>query len=369
MMTDSTETKKTLHPWMRVGIALLLMLCALSAVFYLYKYWSINRDVQSTDNAYVKGDLSYVTSKISGYVVKVNVTDNQKVKAGQVLAEIDKTDYLSAVEQAQAKIAAVTASQHELEEKIKLAQEQINISKAEIAAVEAAQRRAENHLKRTKELVNIGGMSQREYDEAVEDQIDQTTNVHIAKVKIRESEQNIHVLQAQRETLLAELNAAKASLTQANNNLKATQLIAPRDGTVVSRKVREGEYVSVGKNLIIVAPLSNLWIEANLKETQISKLSPGDQVYFTVDAIPGKKFYGTLDSISRSSGSDLALLPADNATGNFTKIVRRFPVKIVFDPHQKDIEKIAIGMSILVDLQAKLHEKNNYSLRLKIRDS
>ncbi|HCA5042778.1 TPA: HlyD family secretion protein [Acinetobacter baumannii] len=361
MMTESTETKKALNPWVRVGIALLLMLCALSVVFYLYKYWSINRDVQSTDNAYVKGDLSYITSKISGYVVKVNVTDNQKVKAGQVLAEIDKTDYLSAVDQAQAKIAAVTASQHELEEKIKLAQEQINISKAEIAAAEAAQHRAANHLKRTKELVNIGGMSQREYDEAVEDQVDQSTNVNVAKVKIRESEQNIHVLQAQRETLLAELTAAKASLTQADNNLKATQLVAPRDGTVVSRKVREGEYVSVGKNLIVVAPMSNLWIEANLKETQLSKLSPGDQVYFTIDAIPGQKFCGTLDSISRSSGSDLALLPADNATGNFTKIVRRFPVKIAFNPNQEGMDKIAIGMSALVDLKVKTQIEKCYS--------
>ncbi|MFL9557248.1 HlyD family secretion protein [Acinetobacter baumannii] len=360
-MTDSTETKKTLHPWIRVGIALLLMLCTLCTVFYLYKYWSVNRDVQSTDNAYVKGDLSYITSKISGYVVKVNVTDNERVKAGQVLAEIDKTDYQSAVEQAQAKIAAVIAGQHELEEKIKLAKEQINISKAEIAAVEAAQRRAENHLKRTRELVNIGGMSQREYDEAVEDHIDQSTNVNVAKVKIREAEQNIHVLHAQQETLLAELKAAKANLTQANNNLKATQLITPRDGTVVSRKVKEGEYVSVGKNMIVVAPVSNLWIEANLKETQLFKLSPGDQVYFTIDAIPGKKFCGTLDSISRSSGSDLALLPADNATGNFTKIVRRFPVKIMFNPHQEGIDKIAIGMSAMVDLKAGIQTKKCYN--------
>jgi membrane fusion protein (multidrug efflux system) len=141
-------------------------------------------------------------------------------------------------------------------------------------------------------------------------------------------------------------------LAQAENNLKATQLVAPRDGVVVSRKVREGEYVSVAKNLMVIAPETNLWIEANLKETQLSKLAKGDQVYFSVDAIPNQKFCGTLDSISRSSGSDLALLPADNATGNFTKIVRRFPVKIVYNPQQKGLEKLAIGMSVIVDLKA-----------------
>ncbi|MEG0487472.1 MAG: HlyD family secretion protein [Acinetobacter sp.] len=352
-----TESKKLVRPWMRVIIAFVLMMGILSLVFYIYNYWSVNSQTQTSDNAYVKGDLSYITSKVSGYVVKVNVVDNQKVKAGQVLAEIDQTDYLSAVDQAKAKIAEIEASQHELEEKIKLAKEQINISKAEIVAAEATQRRANNYLKRTEDLVNIGGISKSEHDKAIEDQAGQTANLNVAKVKIRESEQSIHVLEAQRATLKAALSAAYANLTQTENNLKATQLLAPRDGTIVSRKVREGEYITAAKSLMVVAPSTNLWIEANLKETQLSKLAPGDKVYFSVDAIPSKKFCGTLDSISRSSGSDLALLPADNATGNFTKIVRRFPVKIIFDPQQKGIENLAIGMSVIVDLKANTQAK------------
>lgn len=346
------ESEKIVRPWLRVLIAFVLMVSLLSVVFYIYNSWSVNSKTQTSDNAYVKGDLTYITNKVGGYVVKVNVVDNQKVSAGQVLAEIDPTDYESAVRQAKAKIAETVAIQHELEEKIKLAKEQINISKAEITAAEATQRRATNYLKRTEDLVNIGGISKSDYDKAVEDQIGQAANVNVAKVKIREAEQNIHVLQAQRDTLRASLSAAQASLAQAENNLKATQLVAPRDGVVVSRKVREGEYVSAAKNLMVIAPETNLWIEANLKETQLSKLAKGDQVYFSVDAIPNQKFCGSLDSISRSSGSDLALLPADNATGNFTKIVRRFPVKIVYDPQQKGLEKLAIGMSVIVDLKA-----------------
>lgn len=346
------ESEKIVRPWLRVLIAFVLMVSLLSVVFYIYNSWSVNSKTQTSDNAYVKGDLTYITNKVGGYVVKVNVMDNQKVTAGQVLAEIDPTDYESAVHQAKAKIAETVAIQHELEEKIKLAKEQINISKAEITAAEATQRRATNYLKRTEDLVNIGGISKSDYDKAIEDQIGQAANVNVAKVKIREAEQNIHVLQAQRGTLQASLSAAQASLIQAENNLKATQLVAPRDGVVVSRKVREGEYVSAAKNLMVIAPETNLWIEANLKETQLSKLAKGDQVYFSVDAIPNQKFCGTLDSISRSSGSDLALLPADNATGNFTKIVRRFPVKIVYDPQQKGLEKLAIGMSVIVDLKA-----------------
>ena len=346
------ESEKIVRPWLRVLIAFVLMVSLLSLIFYIYNSWSVNSKTQTSDNAYVKGDLTYITSKVGGYMVKVNVVDNQKVSAGQVLAEIDPTDYVSGVNQAKAKIAEIVAVQHELEEKIKLAKEKINISKAEITAAEATQRRAANYLKRTEDLVNIGGISKSDYDKAVEDQIGQAANVNVAKVKIREAEQNIHVLQAQRGTLQASLSAAQANLAQAENNLKATQLVAPRDGVVVSRKVREGEYVSVAKNLMVIAPETNLWIEANLKETQLSKLAKGDQVYFSVDAIPNQKFCSTLDSISRSSGSDLALLPADNATGNFTKIVRRFPVKIVYNPQQKGLEKLAIGMSVIVDLKA-----------------
>lgn len=352
-----TESKKIVRPWMRVIIAFIIMLCILSLVFYIYNHWSVNSKTQTSDNAYVKGDLSYITSKVSGYVVKVNVVDNQQVKAGQVLAEIDQTDYLSDVDQAKAKIAGIEASQHELEEKIKLAKEQINISKAEISAAEATRNRANNYLKRTENLVGIGGISKSEYDKAVEDQVGQTANLNVAQVKIRESEQSIHVLQAQRATLTASLAAAQANLTQAENNLKATKLVAPRDGSIVSRKIHEGEYVTAAKSLMVVAPSSNLWIEANLKETQLSKLAAGDNVYFTVDAIPSKKFCGTLQSISRSSGSDLALLPADNATGNFTKIVRRFPVKIIFDPKQQGMENLAIGMSVVVDLKANTQGK------------
>lgn len=351
-MSESVEKKVVIRPWMRVLVAFVVMMAVMMLVLYIYKNWSTHRQTQTTDNAYVKGDLGYITSKISGYVVKVNVTDNQMVKVGQVLAEIDQTDYVSAKEQAQAKIEAIHASQQELEEKIKLAQTQIKIAKTEISAADASKQRAASYLKRTQALVNIGGISQSDFDKAKEDLIAQQTNADIAKVKIQESEQNIKVLQAQRASLIAELSAAEAGLRHSENDLKATQLIAPREGTVVSRKVREGEYVSVGKSLFVIAPSDHLWIEANLKETQLSKLSKGDQVHFSVDAIPDYKFCGTLDSISRSSGSDLALLPADNATGNFTKIVRRFPVKIIFNPQQKGLEKLAIGMSVIVDLKA-----------------
>ncbi|MPW45545.1 HlyD family secretion protein [Acinetobacter guerrae] len=352
MTTETIQSKRPFRPWLRVVIALVVMFALFAAVYYVYFYWSVSKNSQSSDNAYVKGDLTYIANKVSGYVTKVNVSDNQHVQAGQVLAEIDATDYQSAVDQAQAKILEIEASQHELEEKIKLAQDQVEISRAEIAVSKAAQLRADNHLKRTKELAAIGGMSKSEYDKAVEDTVSEATSVNVSNIKIKEAQQNIEVLKAQSVSLKASLVAAKANLAQTQNNLSATKLVAPREGTVVSRKVREGEFVSVGKNLIVVAPATQLWIEANLKETQLSKLTAGDRVEFSLDAIPHQTFCGKIDSISRSSGAELALLPADNATGNFTKIVRRFPVKISFDPQQKGLEKIAIGMSAIVNLEA-----------------
>ena len=358
MTTETIQSKRPFRPWVRVVIALVVMFALFAVVYFLYSYWSVSKNSQSSDNAYVKGDLTYISNKVSGYVTKVNVTDNQHIQAGQVLAEIDATDYQSAVDQAQAKILEIEASLHELEERIKLAQDQVEISKAEIAVSKAAQLRADNHLKRTKELAAIGGMSKSEYDKAVEDTVSQASSVDVSTIKIKESQQNIQVLKAQSDSLKASLVAAKANLSQAQHNLAATQLIAPREGTVVSRKVREGEFVSVGKNLIVVAPVSQLWIEANLKETQLSKLAAGDLVEFRLDAIPHQTFCGKIDSISRSSGAELALLPPDNATGNFTKIVRRFPVKISFDPKQQGLEKIAVGMSAIVNLEANTANKS-----------
>ena len=356
-MSENIQEKKAIRPWLRVLIAFSIMMLVILLVMFIYKYWSNNRLTQTTDNAYVKGDLNYISTKINGYVTEVLVTDNQSVKAGDVLAEIDQTDYISAVEQAKAKIESIQANKQELEEKIKLAKAQIQISKVEISAVKASQQRAASYLKRTQALVDMGGISRVEFEKAQEDQVSQKANAEVAQVKILESEQNIRVLESQRAGLLAEMNAANAGLKKTENDLRATKLIAPNDGTVVSRKVRVGEYVSSGKSLMVIAPSANLWIEANLKETQISKLKKGDQVLFTVDAIPDGHFCGTLESISKSSGSELALLPADNATGNFTKIVRRFPVKIVFNPQQKDIERLAIGMSVIVDLKANTQNK------------
>ncbi len=351
-MSESVPSNKEIHPWLRVLIAFILMSVVLGVVYFLYAYWSVNKNSQSTENAYVKGDLSYITNKVSGYVVKVNVQDNQSVKAGQIIAEIDPTDYQSNVDQAIARIEEVKASQNELEEKIKLARQQVLISQAEITAAKATQVRASKDVERTQALVDIGGVSKSEYDRALEDRVTQTSNVDISTAKTKEAEQAIHVLQAQRQSLTAALNSGEANLKQAQNNLKATILTAPTDGTVVSRKVRIGEYVSSAKNLVVIAPSQNLWIEANLKETQLAKLETGDQVIFSIDAIPHRDFCGRIDSIAQSSGSELALLPADNATGNFTKIVRRFPVKISFDPNQKGLEKATVGMSSVVQLKA-----------------
>lgn len=357
-MSESTTNNKEMNPWFRVLIAFILMSAVLGIVYFLYAYWSTNKNSQSTDNAYVKGDLSYITSKVSGYVEKVNVQDNQFVKAGQNIAEIDRTDYQSNVDQVRAKIEEVKASQYELEEKIKLSKQQVLISQSEITAAKATQLRASNDVRRNQALVEMGGVSKSEYDRVVEDRINQSSNVDISIAKKKEAEQAIRVLEAQRQSLVAALNSAEANLKQAQNNLKATILTAPTDGTVVSRKVRIGEYVSSGKNLVVIAPSQNLWIEANLKETQLSKLEVGDQVIFSIDAIPHHEFCGRIDSIAKSSGSELALLPADNATGNFTKIVRRFPVKISFDAKQKGLEKVAVGMSSIVQLKANTRNLN-----------
>lgn len=336
--------------FLRFILATIVIICILMMLIYTYYNWSRNSDIQNTDNAYVKGDLMYVSSKVSGYVDHVYVGDNQYVKAGQVLAQINQVDFNTLVEEAQSKLDQLNANIHQIDEQIKLAKEQVKVKQAEIEAAKASKLRADNYFTRSDQLVQDGAISKQEFDAAYDEKVSQASKVHIAMISIDEALQNINVLDAQKGSLQAMLPAAKANLVQAKENLESTKLIAPRDGKVVSRKVHQGEYLTSGKNIIVLAPVKNLWIEANLKETQISKIHSGNMVSFTIDAIPNKEFCGSIDSIANASGSELSLLPPDNASGNFTKVVRRFPVKISFSENQPGLESIAIGMSAIVNL-------------------
>jgi membrane fusion protein (multidrug efflux system) len=312
-----------------VGLGLFAGVCA--AAFYGYDYWTVGQYLQSTDDAYVKADYTTVAPKISGYIAEVLVKDNTRVKAGQVLARIDDRDFRAALDQAQAGAEAAEAALRNLDAQIALQHSVIEQQKANVAATEAKLTFARQENDRYKTLLKSGyGTSQRAQQAAAafsenEAQLERDRAALVAARKA------IDVLATDRGKAEAERDRSRAALRQAQLNLSYTTITAPVDGTVGARSLRVGQYVQAGTQLMAVVPLNTVYVVANFKETQITHVRSGQPVEIAVDGFPGVRLRGHVDSLSPASGLEFALLPPDNATGNFTKIVQRIPVKIAIE--------------------------------------
>jgi len=323
-------------------------ICALlaGATYALQTGWHRYGDTERTDNAYVKGDLTYVATKVSGYVTRVDTENNQRVAPGQVLVQIDPRDYQAAVDEARAAVARATADLAQMTAQVALQRTKIQVAAVATTAARASDQRATADFQRAQRLVDQGGVSRLEFDRARNEQSSRLAELASAQGRERQEQQQLAVLEAQRQAAQAALGAAQARLARAGNDLAATTIRAPREGLVAARNVRPGEYLGAGTRLMAVVPTQGLWVEAYLKETQIGRLQRGDRVQIDVDALPELHLCGRLESLSNSSGSELALIPPDNATGNFTKIVRRFPVRIALDPGQPGLDRLGLGMSV-----------------------
>jgi membrane fusion protein (multidrug efflux system) len=315
----------------RVGLALALTLGVAGAADYGYDYVTTGRYLETTDDAYVKADSTIIAPKVSGYIADVAVSDNEPVKAGQLLARIDDRDFKTALDQAQADVAASEAAVHNLDAQIELQQPVIRQQAAEVDAAEANLKFAQQERTRYDELMKSGaGTVQRAQQtdaalRASDAQLQQDKAALIAANK------KIEVLATERAKAVAQLNHARAVQQQAALNLSYTGITAPVDGTVGARSLRVGQYVQAGTQLMAVVPLDAVYVVANFKETQLTYVRNGQPVELRIDSFPGRKLRGHVDSLSPASGLEFALLPPDNATGNFTKIVQRVPVKIVLD--------------------------------------
>ncbi|MBR0874000.1 HlyD family secretion protein [Bradyrhizobium tropiciagri] len=317
----------------RTALALVAALGIAGVGYYGYDYLSTGRYLESTDDAYVKADSTIIAPKVSGYIAKVLVTDNQPVKAGQLLAEIDDRDYRTALNQARADVDAAGASVRNLDAQLALQQPVIDQSKADVAAAEANLKFATEEQARYDGLMKTGsGTIQRaqQTDAALRAN---TAQLQGAKSALSAAERKLDVLSTQRAQAVAQLDRAHAVEAQAELNLSYTKIAAPVDGTVGARTLRVGQYVQAGTQLMAVVPLDAVYVVANFKETQLTHVRNGQPVELTVDSFHGTKLKGHVDSLSPASGLEFALLPPDNATGNFTKIVQRVPVKIVLDDH------------------------------------
>jgi membrane fusion protein (multidrug efflux system) len=302
-----------------------------TASWYGWDYWTVGRFLVSTDDAYVKADNTTIAPKVSGYLNQVLVGDNEHVKTGQVLARIDDRDFKVALDQAKADVAAAQATVESKRAQLDVQQAVIASAQATLDVDTAAQVFTAQENKRYTDLAATGYGSVQNAQQA-------QSRIASTQAALARDTANLVSSQKQIDLLKAEIVQAKAALAraeavqhQAELNLGYTTIVSPIDGVVGNRTLRVGQYVQAGTQLMAVVPLDAVYVVANFKETQLTHVRDGQPVELTVDGFRGTKLKGHVDSLSPASGLEFALLPPDNATGNFTKIVQRIPVKIALD--------------------------------------
>ncbi|QWW68729.1 HlyD family secretion protein [Rhizobium sp. WYJ-E13] len=336
----------------RAVIAAALLAGVAFAGDFGYRYWTVSRFIESTDDAYVKADYTTVAPKVAGYIKQVLVNDNDPVKAGQVLARIDDRDFQAALSQARADVKAAEAAVTNLDTQISLQQSIIAQARATLDASQASLTFAQSDADRASRLITNGAgtQSRAEQSQSLKDQA--AAAVERDRAAVVAAENKVPVLQTQREQALAQRDRALAAARQAELNLSYTDIVAAVDGTVGARSIRVGQYVTSGTQLMAVVPLHAVYVVANFKETQLTFVRPGQAVEIKVDSFPDIAIKGHVDSVSPASGLEFSLLPPDNATGNFTKIVQRIPVKIVIDD-ERLAGLLRSGMSVIPDIDTK----------------
>jgi membrane fusion protein (multidrug efflux system) len=341
-------------PWFGTGIRLFILLLAgglVIVVAHEWNWWMGSAVQQTTDDAYLQADLTPLAAKVAGYVRSVPVRDFQKVKKGDLLVEIVDDDYRGPLEQAEANVAAAQAAIDNIEQQKLLQGALIKQAEATIRASEADLTRYQLEAVRQQTLLanRLAGTPQLT-EQAIANEKRTAATLELNRAQLDQQRQQLNVLESQRKQAHATLKAQEAARGLAELNLGYTRITAPADGMVGQRQVRPGQYVSVGTQVISVVPLPNVWVVANYKETQMTRVRVGQPARVTVDAFPGTVLHGRVDSWSPASGAQFSLLPPDNATGNFTKVVQRIPVKIVLDPDPAMDELLRPGMSVIATI-------------------
>jgi membrane fusion protein (multidrug efflux system) len=333
-------------------IGAVLLIAGVGLGWYCFTTW---RWLESTDDAYTQADNTTISSKIAGYVAELLVTDNQSVKARDVLLRLDAHDYQATFDQAHADVLAADADIHSLDEQIAQQQATIEQARADVAAAEANLAFSQQEYARYQELARTGAGTVQRAQQAAADLQEKTATLKHNQANLLAAEKQIAVLQRQRAKAEATLLHNRAVLDQARLNLDYTVITSPIDGAVGDRSARVGQYVQPGVGLMTIVPMgAGIYVVANFKETQIGRMFRGESVDLTVDAFPGVHLHGTIDSLAPGSGAVFALLPPENATGNFTKIVQRVPVKILIDPEINPVlDRLRPGLSVVATVDTR----------------
>ncbi|WP_032918035.1 HlyD family secretion protein [Mesorhizobium erdmanii] len=316
-----------------------------------WHYWTVGRFLVSTDDAYVKADSTTIAPKVSGYIAAVLVGDNEAVKDGQILARIDDRDFVVSLEQAKAHVQAAEADIVSKQAALAAQLSQIEAARATIAVDQASETFAKQEDQRHAELAKKGFGSIQNAQLAASQIAAARAAVNRDTAVLANATSELDVLNAELGQVRAALASARTDQDQAELNLSYTEITAPIAGTIGNRTLRIGQFVQAGTQLMAVVPTGAAYIVANYKETQLANVEPGQPVDIEVDTFPGQVIRGHIDSVSPSSGQEFALLPPDNATGNFTKVVQRIPVKIVLD--RGLLVELRPGMSVYPTINTK----------------
>jgi membrane fusion protein (multidrug efflux system) len=343
--------------WRGIGIRLFILLLVAGLIMVVaseWDWWISSAVYQTTDDAYLQADLTPLAAKVPGYVRKVLVQDFQRVKAGDLLVQIVDDDYRAQVDQAEGNVLAAQAAIATIDEQKVLQGSLISQAEATIAASEADVTRFHLETVRQEALLatRIAGTPQI-VEQAVDNEKRAEATLALNRAQLDQQREQVSVLTAQETQAKAALTAQMAARDLARINLGYTRITAPVDGMVGQRQVQTGQYVNVGTQVISVVPLPHVWVIANYKETQMTRVRLGQPARVTVDSFPGAVLHGHVDSWSPASGAEFSLLPPDNATGNFTKVVQRIPVKIVLDPDPAVDDLLRPGMSVIATIDTK----------------
>ncbi len=334
-------------------LATVAVAALLAAADFGYRYVSVGQYVESTDDAYVKADSTLIAPKVSGYIAELLVDDNQPVKAGQVVARIDDRDYRAALDQARATLAAAEASIGQFDAQLAAQASLIDQAEASETAARAELDQARRNDTRYAKMASVGYGSDQQAEQAATDRRDKEAIARRQTAAVSTARQQVGILDAQRALAIADRERAAAQLRQAELNLSYTTITAAIDGVVGARSVRVGQYVQAGTQLLALVPLSDVYVIANFKETQLGHMKTDEPVEIEIDSLHGTRFKGHVESLSPASGLEFSLLPPDNATGNFTKIVQRIPVKIRIDDFAGHKGELRSGMSVEADVYTK----------------
>ena len=315
--------------------------------------WESDAEWQSTDDAYLQADLTPISAKVAGYIRALPVQDFERVRAGQLLAEIVDDDYRAAVAQINAGIAAASAQVEAIKAQRSLQDANVRAAKATVDSIEANVEQNNRDLARQERLLKTGSSSTEAGEKLQTAHAQLAAQLDQARAQHSAAARQIEVFAAQQAQAEAAVGAQRAALQIAQLNLSYTRIVAPQDGVIGQRQVKPGQFVGVGGQVTSLTPLPNVWVIANYKETQLTHMRVGAPATITVDTFPGHRLRGHVLAFAPGAGSQFALLPPDNATGNFTKVVQRIAVKLAIDDSDGLVDVLRPGMSVVARIDTR----------------